>query len=201
MSPTSQPSKGYSFEAYQALEASSQLRYEYYFGEIFAMDESYHPTAMAGGTKQHNRLVKNVGSLLDGLLEKGCESYSENVKLEVVAGAYYVYPDAILTCDPRDAADHLLVRYPSLIVEVLLESTQAQDLGSKLENYLRLPSLQAYLILHQTKMMAQCYDRKNDFWKYTLLEGPEATLIIPTLSIEWPLSQLYANVRFSSPQI
>jgi Uma2 family endonuclease len=202
MSPTSQPSKWYSFEEYQALEASSRQRYEYYFGEVFAMDEPY-ALAMAGGTKQDNRLVKNVGHLLDSLLDKGCEACNENVKLEVVAGAYYVYPDAILTCDPRDLADNLLVKYPSLIVEVLSESTQAHDLGSKLENYLRLPSLQAYLILHQNKMMAQCYDRNNDFWKYTLLEGPEAALVIPALFMEWPLSQVYANVRFSSssPQI
>ncbi|MBC7920126.1 MAG: hypothetical protein H7Z75_03465 [Ferruginibacter sp.] len=44
-------------------------------------------------------------------------------------------------------------------------------------------------------MMAQCYDRYNDFWKYTLLEGAEATLTIPALSIEWKLSAVYANVR------
>jgi Uma2 family endonuclease len=195
MNPTNRSSKQYSFEEYQALEASGPIRYEYYFGEIFAMDELY-PVAMAGGTKQHNRIVKNVGNLLDEFLEKGCESYNENVKLEVIAGGYYVYPDAILTCDPRDLEDNRLVKYPSLVVEVLSESTQAHDLGSKLENYLRLPSLQAYLILHQHKMMVQCYDRNVDFWKYTLLEGPQAILVIPALSIRWPLSQLYAHVQF-----
>ena len=195
MNPAGNLSKRYSFEEYQTLEASGQTRYEYHFGEIFAIDEP-HPTAMAGGTKQHNRLVKNVGTLLDALLEKGCESYNENVKLEVISGSYYVYPDAILTCDPRDLADNLLVRYPSLVVEVLSESTQTHDLGTKLENYLRMPSLQAYVIVYQNKMMAQCYDRHNDFWKFTLLEGPAATLTIPALFIEWKLSAIYANVRF-----
>ncbi|MES2734332.1 MAG: Uma2 family endonuclease [Bacteroidota bacterium] len=196
MSQASDLSKRYSFEEYTNLEAASQHRYEYYFGEIFGIGTS-DVANMAGGTKQHNRLVKNVGTLLDGLLEKGCESYNENVKLEVVPGGYYVYPDVILTCDPRDMEDNLLVKYPSLIVEVLSESTQSHDLGTKLENYLRLPSLQAYLILHQHKMMAQCYERTNDFWKYSLLEGAETLVAIPALSIEWSLSEIYAHVRFA----
>ncbi|MBC7921413.1 MAG: Uma2 family endonuclease [Ferruginibacter sp.] len=144
MSQASDLSKRYSFEEYQTLEVSGQVLYEYYFGETFAIDEP-HPTAMAGGTKQRNRLIKNAGTLLDGLLDKGCESYNENVKLEAVPGGYYVYPAAILTCDPRDMADNRLVRYPSLVVEVLSKSTQTHDLGTKLENYRRMPTLQAYL--------------------------------------------------------
>lgn len=41
----------YSYEEYLALEQTDNIRYEYYQGEVFAM---------AGGTKRHNRIVRNL---------------------------------------------------------------------------------------------------------------------------------------------
>ena len=48
----------YTVEEYFALEEQSDIRHEYYHGEIFPMD-GLGPTAMAGATFAHNTLKQN----------------------------------------------------------------------------------------------------------------------------------------------
>ena len=103
--------KKYTIEEYLELEEKSDLRHEYYDGEIFAM---------AGTTMNHNRIVGRLRSFLEGIfLPKGCDVFAENVKVEVIKNFYYPYPDVILTCAPDDISGTYIVRHPSILVEVL----------------------------------------------------------------------------------
>jgi len=57
---------------------------------------------------------------------------------------------------------------PSLIVEVLSDSTAAYDRGDKFALYRRLPSLREYLLIFQDRVRVECYRRSaDDHWTLT----------------------------------
>ncbi|MBC7922244.1 MAG: Uma2 family endonuclease [Ferruginibacter sp.] len=144
----------YTVEQYVALEQESELRYEFYRGEVFAM---------TGGTMQHNLIIQNMANALRSLRSRGCRVFTENVKLEVAPEEHYVYPDVMLTCHPQDLSDNRLARYPSLVIEVLSESTEAHDRGKKLDRYLQMPGLQAYVMISQKAVVCWLLRAKRRF--------------------------------------
>jgi Uma2 family endonuclease len=112
------------------------------------------------------------------------------------ADEYYVYPDVMLTCQPQDLSDNRLARYPSLVMEVLSDSTEANDRGKKLDQYLRMPSLQAYVIISQKRFFTECYERKGDFWSYRILNQSEDMLRLESLKWELFFTAIYEDIVF-----
>src|SRR5579862_2216459 len=104
-------------EQYLEMERSSNVRHEFIGGRVYAM---------AGGDQNHSRIGINVGAALaDRLDDQACQVFNTDMKVRLANERDYVYPDASITCDPRDLADHTrdYIRYPRLIVEVLSDST------------------------------------------------------------------------------
>ena len=121
----------YTVEEYFAFEEQSDIRHEYYHGEIFPLQAPESPEAKSGATKAHNKLINNiVFGIRQQLGERECEVFSENVRLAVEAGQYYNYPDVVVSCDPDDD-DPRTVHRPVFIVEVLSRSTEAHDRAGK----------------------------------------------------------------------
>ncbi|MDX2285473.1 MAG: Uma2 family endonuclease, partial [Bacteroidia bacterium] len=137
----------YSVAEYLEHEELSAVRSEYFRGELFAM---------AGTSDAHNEIAGNVYALFK--TRKGgdaCKAYIENIKVELLPGVYYVYPDVVLTCDARDREDRYVKRYPKVLVEVLSPGTEAYDRRHKLPRYLALPSLEALLLVSQSEVHAE----------------------------------------------
>ena len=85
-------------EEYLEGEGSSEIRHEYLGGHVYAM---------AGATRNHNRIVGNVfGELRERLRGKSCEPYGSDLKLRLSAGRVFYYPDVMVVCDPRDDDKH-----------------------------------------------------------------------------------------------
>src|SRR6266571_1063189 len=74
-------------------ELSTDVRYEYLDGQIYAM---------AGGTADHSTLKLNIAIILRMALKRGpCRVYDTDMQVQL-ANTRYVYPDATVTCDPED---------------------------------------------------------------------------------------------------
>ena len=115
--------KHYTVDEYIKMEQESPVRYEYYYGEVFAM---------VGATLNHNEIAFNINSLLKSIFKlKGCRSFQENAKLEVEPDGVYVYPDVVLTCHPDDVTSEYLIKNPMLIAEVISSSTENYDRGKE----------------------------------------------------------------------
>ena len=83
-----------SVEEYFEMEKHSEIRHEYYDGEVFAM---------AGISLNHNEIIQNIAGILRPIFRpKGCKVLLESVKLEAIKHFYYPYPDLMLTCDAED---------------------------------------------------------------------------------------------------
>ena len=84
-----------------------------------------------------------------------------------------------------------------LIVEVLSESTKDYDRGEKFESYRTLSSLQEYLTVAQEKVHVEHYTRQP-YGKWLLAEfnDASASIFLPSLEIEIPISSIYEKVDF-----
>ncbi len=174
----------YTPEEYLALEEKSEVRHEYFAGEIFAM---------AGASKSHNVLAQNVAlGLRAALRGKGCGVFMENVRLVAKENNHYAYPDVLVSCDPDDRRDPYLIRQPVLIVEILSPSTAEYDRTEKFAQYQKLASLRHYLLVSQTAWVVEWFRRDEaGQWIYTLLSEPTDVLDIPDIGLRLPLAELY----------
>ncbi len=172
---------------YLEWEPRQELRYEYCNGQVFAM---------SGGTKGHNRLALNLYSaLVDRVDAEGCEINVSDVKVELGEGLSYRYPDLIVSCDERDKDEAAFYGFPKLIVEVLSPGTTTVDREDKFQEYIRIPTLEEYVLITPQRMQVECYRRgEGRMWLYSpYAEGD--TVLIESIGVEFLIEQLYKNVR------
>lgn len=188
----------YTAAEYLALEAQSEVRHEFFEGEIFVM---------AGESIAHNLLALNISfALRQSLRGRGCRVLVEGVQLAVQENRHYTYPDVMVSCDPEDQRETRMLRHPVLLVEVLSPSTAAYDRALKFKKYKELPSLQHYLLISQHYWLVEWFRRgDNNEWSYTALTETTDILTIPALNLTLTLEQVYeetglAPLRFSSPE-
>lgn len=186
--------KLYTVEEYFALEEQSDIRHEYYHGEVFPMDG---PEAMAGATLAHNTIKQNgVIALRQGLRGSGCRVYDENVRLNIETDDQFTYPDILVTCHPADHAETRLVRHPSVIMEVLSSGTAARDRGWKFQQYQLLPSLQQYVLISQARVLVESFVRTDHgTWELTTLRQRADVLQLPSLKLEILVASIYEEVE------
>ena len=124
---------------YLEWELRQELRYEYCNGEVFAM---------AGGTKNHDKIAFNLRRMLSDVVEaNGCDITGSDVKVLVNKGMSYRYPDLVVSCDERDKNNETFYEFPQLIVEVLSSSTESVDRVEKFKEYIQIPTLEEYLLI------------------------------------------------------
>jgi Uma2 family endonuclease len=187
----------YTVEEYFALEEASNIRHEYYHGEIFPLDGPNGPEGMAGGTKRHNRLVQNcVVALRNALRGRGCDIYSENVRVAVDEAAHYNYPDIVVSCDALDKQDLRTVHSPSIIVEVLSSSTEAHDRGWKFQQYQLIPSLQHYVLISQRRQLVEWFTRNTDgTWTLASVREAPEWVELEALHVRLAVGDIYEEVE------
>ncbi len=105
------------------------------------------------------------------------------------------FPD-ILVDHAGGAARDLTATAPVLAVEVLSPSTAAVDLGDKAAEYLRLPSLAAYLVFAQDEIKAWAWIRgENGFPPGPEpIAGEDKIISVAALGVDLPLASIYAGL-------
>jgi Uma2 family endonuclease len=105
------------------------------------------------------------------------------------------YSDAIV--DVIGGQRALVATAPTLIAEVLSPSSATLDLGDKAAEYLRLPSLAAYLVLSQDEIKAWVYVKGSEQHPGPQpIAGAGATIKVPALGIDLPLAEIYRGIEF-----
>jgi Uma2 family endonuclease len=149
---------------------------------------------MVGGSKTHaliaSKLVRALWARID--VEKWVVLGSD-LAIDVGPGSLR-YPDAVV--DSVGGQRALTATAPVLVAEVLSPSSATLDLGDKAAEYLRLPSLAAYLVLSQDEVKAWVFVKGSEG-----LPGPEvvagegATIGVRALGIDLPLAEIYAGIE------
>ena len=186
--------KRYTVAQYMALEEQSDVRHEYFDGEVFTM---------AGATIRHNQMVLNGAfALRTGLRGKACRVFAEGVQLAVAQGRYYNYPDVMVTCTPADLLAERTVTAPVLLMEVLSKSTEIRDRSWKFNQYKNLPSLRHYLLVSQATCLVEWYRREESgVWSFTPLALFTDELYLPELDLTLRLQDIYEDTGVTQMSI
>ncbi len=188
-----QPIKRYTPQEYYDLERAAEYKSDFYAGEIFAM---------AGGSVRHSlictNLLREVGNRLKGT---PCVAYESNLRLKNKVTGLRNYPDASVFCGPLEYDEEdpytETVTNPTVLFEVLSRSTEAYDRGFKAEQYRRIPSLRAHVLVSQKEPHVEIFFRQPAGpWLFQEESGMTATLTIPAIGIELPLAEIYTGVDF-----
>ncbi|MBL7814068.1 MAG: Uma2 family endonuclease [Saprospiraceae bacterium] len=159
---------------------------------------------MAGGSPNHNRISRNLTYLLERQIREN------NTTQEVFAGdmrtiSYlqeknYLYPDVVLVDGTPyfddENGDNLA--NPTLVIEVLSESTESFDRGDKFKSYRQTPSMREYILVNQKeKCIEQFFKNEKGRWQIgdIITEG---SFKLETLPFELDVDDIYRNVTFDT---
>lgn len=176
---------------YLARERKADFKSEYFQGEVFAM---------AGGSPSHSLIGANVvratGNQLDG---KTCRVFNSDLRIKVQASGLYTYPDASIVCGELQFDDEQqdTVTNPTVIVEVLSDSTEKYDRGRKSAHYRTIDSVQVILLIAQDARHVECYTRQaEDAWLLREYLSLEDAVNLDGIGISLSMSEIYRGVEF-----
>jgi len=181
-----QPKPHLSPQEYLAGERQASSKSEYLNGDVFAM---------AGASARHvliaTNVVRELGTQLKG---KDCRVYSADLRVKVSATGLYTYPDVAVVCGhllfDDEQQDTLL--NPTLLAEVLSESTKDYDRGGKFEHYRTLGSLQEYVLIAQDRPHVEHYLRQPDGrWLLEETNRLNDSVTLPSISCTLALAEIY----------
>lgn len=173
-----------SIEDFLAWEARQEVKYEF---------DGFEPVAMAGGSLDHARILRDLPIAIGGRLQGSrLEFLGSDMKLLSLNRSRY--PDGQIVCGPRDGAANFMTS-PVVVFEVLSPGDERRDRVEKSAENLRIESIQTYVILGSDRMQATVLTRDGEAWTEQEL-GSSAWLTLPAIKIEVPLADLYAGVAF-----
>jgi Uma2 family endonuclease len=188
---TAPAKRRFTVSEYLAFEVDSLSKHEFYRGEILAM---------AGATIAHNIIAANVLSNLHARLRgKDCRPFGSDQRIKVEDGGLFTYADVTVICgdvvpakdDPHSATN------ARVIVEVLSESTEAQDRGRKLKLYLKLDSLRGYVLIAQDEAQIDKLLRREDgTWTMSIVEGLKEWLELDSIGCRMAMAEIYDGIKF-----
>jgi Uma2 family endonuclease len=83
------------------------------------------------------------------------------------------------------------VTNPRVLIEVLSETTEGDDRGSKWSHYQRLESLEEFVLVSQDQARVEVYRRSGEIWTYRSIASGSVEL--ESLGIAIALDELYEN--------
>lgn len=151
-----QSERRYTYEEYLAFDDANDGKHELVNGQI---------VAMAGGSPRHNALAFRLAGAIGSGLRSGCTGFQSDQRTRVIATGRTTYPDITIVYgdierDPADKTGHTITN-PTAIVEVLSPSTEKDDRGEKRHHYMRVPSLQEYILVSQDRPLIERYRRSD----------------------------------------
>ncbi|MCB0253365.1 MAG: Uma2 family endonuclease [Anaerolineae bacterium] len=176
-------------QEYLDYERQAETKSEYYNGEIYAL---------ASASPRHTVIAANI-IVSFGVQFKGrsCTVHTGDLRVKVSPTGLYTYPDVVVVCDKLrfdDARKDTLLN-PTLIVEVLSESTEAYDRTGKFEHYRTLESLTDYLLVSQEKAWIEHRARQSDIkWLTGYYMGLETIVPLPAIDCELRLADVYDKI-------
>ncbi|HEX2689535.1 MAG TPA: Uma2 family endonuclease [Kofleriaceae bacterium] len=150
------------FEAYLAMESTSETKHEWINGLIYAMSR---------GTPEHGRLSAAMVRALPQTEQ--CRVYSSDTLLYIEKAEHSTYADAsivcgaILTRGAKDQNGHSLgeaITNPRVVVEVLSRSTEQRDRNERFALFQKPDSLEEYVLVSQDERCIEVRRRQDRTW-------------------------------------
>jgi len=183
---------GASVADYLALEEVDNEKYEFHNGEV---------VSMPGGTYQHSLIGSRIIGLFYKYLALSTPSdeivvLSSDMRVNIPTYNRFVYPDvSIVRGEPTFAdAKRTQLLNPTVIIEVLSESTADYDRSEKFEYYRSLASLEEIAFFAQDRPHAELF-RKNTNGRWELIEIENGVVKFASVQATVSLAEIYPSNR------
>ncbi|WP_368293188.1 type II toxin-antitoxin system prevent-host-death family antitoxin [Dehalobacter sp. TBBPA1] len=175
------------YEDFLMLSESSESRYEYIDGEVYLL---------ASPTYDHQCIIMEISNVLYNYFKgKKCRPLTSpfDVTLSVSDNKNVVQPDMIVICDTENINEK--GRYtgvPTLVLEVLSDSTQKKDLLKKLNLYLQA-GISEYWIVNpwRKEVYLYCF-AELDIREYRVYQSSDTIKSLYFEGLSVPLEQLFS---------
>jgi len=179
----------FSIEEYLEMENAADEKHEYYKGEIFAM---------SGAKVPHNIISTNIlVSLGQKLKGKKCKPFNSDQRIHIPMNTLFTYPDISIICGEIITLnnDQYNVLNPTVIIEVLSQSTKNYDRGEKFKLYRDIKTLKEYILVDSATVHIEVF-RLNEtgHWELEEYNGLSNTLFIKAINESILLSEIYDGV-------
>lgn len=166
VSTTAAQARPWTVEDFLTWEREQPDTHEFIDGRIYAL------TSPRVG---HGRRVNRIAGAIREQVPQGCEVFTEAYLL--VAAGDASRPDVIVACDaPADDATEF--RDAKLLVKVLSPSNRPGEMEKKVEAYLTLPSLKAYLVVDGEAYETWTRIGEDGPWQQATLKAGEFAVMV-----------------------
>jgi Uma2 family endonuclease len=160
------------------------------------------PIETAHCSTVHNTVVSNLSYVFLCQIRSHKSNHivlSSDQKVEAVHnGKNYFYPDlTIVEGRPFSADEHNdILLNPSILIEVLSDSTESFDRGDKFRSYRQINSLKEYILIAQDEQRIEHFFKdENGRWQIGEVIS-EGSLVLISPPFELAIEDVYHNVFF-----
>ena len=174
-------------DEYLQYDLESLVRYEYIAGQLYPLlGESHNLKIIA------ENLFARLRTQLYGT---DCHVFSSDMKVRIESMNAFYYPEVSVVKDSQDREIYFKTR-PCLIAEVISPITERIDRNEKLFNYRQIPSLQEYILVHQSEAKIEVYRKvyQNNWLLETLTK--DSILKLQSVNVEITMAEIYEDVEF-----
>jgi len=184
----------YTIEEYLEMERASDVKHEYYQGEIFAM---------AGASPRHNFIFSNIFREMSMQLKNSpCHPFGSDMRMHIPENKLFTYPDISIYCgDPTTTnIDEDTVIQPTIIIEILLESTRDYDRGTKFNLYRDIPTLKEYVLIDTENIGVEIFRINTDnHWVLEEYKTLQQIVQLPTVGVSVSMQDIYNGTSLVKP--
>ena len=180
----------FTIEEYLQMEEVSEVKHEYYQGEIFAM---------SGAKVPYNIIAMNLAVLLGQKLKgKSCKPFNSDQRVYIPQNSLFAYPDISIICGEIITLnnDNWNILNPSVIIEVLSKATKNYDRGDKFKLYRDIATLKEYILIDSETISIEAF-RVNDggHWELEEYKKIDDSLLVKSVDVSIPLVEIYEGIK------
>ncbi len=183
-------SENISYEDFLKLAEESDKRYEYIDGEVYLL---------ASPSYSHQNIVMEISNIMYNRLKgKKCRPLTApfDITLTIDECKNVVQPDIMVICDTENINDKgKYLGIPTLVVEVLSDSTRQKDLLKKVNLYF-YGGVKEYWIVNPSRQEVYLYYfEEQDIKEYRVYKGNETVQSITFEGLEVPLERIFDGFK------
>ncbi len=180
----------FSEEQFLERETFMEIRSEFQDGKVKLVSQK---------SMSHSRITMNLFLALNKQISESCQIFMLTLLVYLPKDKSYFYPDLSIVYDTpkirrktKKGLDALT--NPQIIIEVLDKNTAEYDMGEKMMCYLKLKSLQQYVIVSSERKLIITYtkDKDGDFKVKTYSENDDVLMG----ECKIPIEKIYNKVGF-----
>ena len=131
---------------------------------------------------------------------KPCRPFNSDMRIHIEKNTLFTYPDLTIVCGELISLndDDMNFLNPTVIIEVLSDSTRAYNMGAKFELYKDIPTLMEYVLIEPEWISVEAHLNQEGKWTQTRHTSIEESLTLQSVDVTISLKEIYEGTKAMS---